>query len=71
MYCPICHSNNRAKFPTELMMHFRGFEQIDNPGVLAFPTVSVCLDCGFSGFTTSETDLRVLRDGIAVSARAA
>jgi len=70
MHCPLCHSNNRAKFPTELMIHFSGLKHIDNPAVLAFPTVSVCLDCGFSGFTTTETELRVLRNGIAAAAAA-
>jgi hypothetical protein len=64
MYCPLCHSNNRAKFTTELMIHFSGFKQIDNPGVLTFPMVSICFDCGFSGFATSETQLQVLRNGI-------
>ena len=71
MYCPMCHSNNRAKFPAELMIHFSGIEQIDNPGVLVFPTVSVCFDCGFSGFTIRETELRALGKGIAVSALSA
>jgi len=52
------------------MIHFSGLKHIDNPAVLAFPTVSVCLDCGFSGFTTTETELRVLRNGIAAAAAA-
>jgi hypothetical protein len=69
MYCPICHSNNRAKFPTELMIHFSGIKQIGKPGVLAFPTVSICFDCGFSGFTTTKAELLTLKgDDAAVAA---
>lgn len=70
MYCPLCHSNNRAKFSTEMMIHFSGLQQIDNPDVLVFPKVSICMDCGFSGFTTPETELRTLAKGIAASAAA-
>ena len=70
MYCALCHSNNQAEFTAEMMIHFSGLKHIDKPSVLAFPKVSICLDCGFSGFTTQETELRVLGKGIAVSASA-
>jgi hypothetical protein len=68
MFCAVCNSSNQAEFISEMMIHFRGLRNIDKPGILMFPKVLVCLDCGFSGFTTSETDLRVLGKGIAVSA---
>ena len=48
-----------------MMIHFSGIRQIDTPSVLAFPKVSVSLDCGFSGFNTPETQLRVLGKAIA------
>jgi hypothetical protein len=54
-----------------MMIHFSGLKQIDKTGVMTFPTVSICFDCGFSGFTTAETELRSLAKGIAVSGRAA
>ena len=60
MCCAICKSSNQAEFITEMMIHFRGLRNIDKPGVLAFPKVLVCLDCGFSGFNTSGTDLALL-----------
>jgi hypothetical protein len=60
MGCTSCRSSNQAEFTTEMMMHFKGLENIDKPGVLAFATVLVCLDCGFSRFTTRETDLALL-----------
>jgi hypothetical protein len=53
-----------------MMIHFSGLQQIDNPDVLVFPKVSICMDCGFSGFTTPETELRTLAKGIAASAAA-
>ena len=59
MYCTFCHSNNQAEFPAEMMIHFSDIRNINYPGVLAFPKVSVCFDCGFSGFTTPETELRI------------
>jgi hypothetical protein len=34
---------------------------VDNPGVLTFAKILVCMDCGFSRFTTTEAQLRVLR----------
>jgi hypothetical protein len=44
---------------------FSGLKNVDNSGVLAFPKISICFDCGFSGFTTPETELRILGNGIA------
>jgi hypothetical protein len=49
------------------MIHFKGPELIGNPGVLAFPKILVCMDCGASRFTTSDAELRELRNGIAGS----
>jgi len=66
MYCAFCHSNNQAEFPSEMMLHFSGLKNVDNSAVLAFPNISICFDCGFSGFTTPETELRILGNGIAV-----
>ena len=58
MNCAICESSNYAEFTTEMMIHFSGLRHIENRGVLAFPKVSVCMDCGFARFMTSETELR-------------
>jgi len=70
MSCLLCASSNESEFPTEMMIHFCGFRNIDKPGVWVFPKVLVCLNCGFSRFTTPETELRVLRDGIVAPAAA-
>jgi hypothetical protein len=56
MYCASCQSGNEAEFTAEMMIHFSGVRHIAKPGVLVFPKVLVCLDCGFSRFTTPETE---------------
>jgi hypothetical protein len=45
-----------------MIIHLSGMQNIDNPGVLAVPRVSVCLDCGFSTFTVPEIGLLVLQE---------
>jgi hypothetical protein len=62
IYCTQCHSNNLAEFNTEMIIHLSGMENIDNPGVLACPRVSVCLACGFSTFTVPEAGMLVLQE---------
>jgi hypothetical protein len=59
---------NEAEFTAEMMLHFSGVVRIDNPGVLAFPRVSVCMDCGASRFSTSDAELQELREGMAPAA---
>jgi hypothetical protein len=63
MSCLSCESSNQAEFTAEMNLHFRGLRHIDNPGVLLFPKVSVCLDCGFSKFTISQSELQKLKAG--------
>jgi hypothetical protein len=62
MVCVSCGSGNQAEFPAEMIIHFSGFKNIDNPGVMVYPEVLICLDCGFSRFTTSKPELRLLSD---------
>jgi hypothetical protein len=64
MHCALCESSNQAEFNTEMMIHLSGLRNIDRPGALMFPKVLVCLDCGFSRFTTPVTDLALLAGGI-------
>jgi hypothetical protein len=51
-----------------MMIHFIGRGHIDNPGLLVHAKVSVCVDCGFSRFTPTETELRILANRVAVPA---
>ncbi len=71
MSCPSCASLNEAEFTAEINIHFSGLASVNDPGVLAFPKVLVCLDCGASRFTTTEAQLRELGKRIASSASAA
>jgi hypothetical protein len=54
MMCALCQSCKRADFPAEILLHLSGLANLGDPGVLVFPKVSVCLDCGFSWFVTPE-----------------
>jgi hypothetical protein len=63
MPCTLCTSGNQAEFVAEINIHLSGLKNIGNPGVLAFPRLLVCLDCGFSQFTTPVTELALLARG--------
>ncbi len=60
MSCAVCASVNEAEFTAEMMIHFSGLKHLANPGVLVFPKVSVCLDCGVSRFTIAERERALL-----------
>jgi hypothetical protein len=60
MYCPSCASSRQAEFAAEVNLHFRGSHHLHQPGVLAFPKVLVCLECGLSRFTTTKSQLENL-----------
>jgi hypothetical protein len=62
MGCNLCSSSNEAVFTSEIMIHFSGLKHLENPGVLTFPELLVCLDCGSTRFRIAETDLNLLRE---------
>jgi hypothetical protein len=68
MSCKSCSSTNEAEFTAEIMIHFSDRRHLENPGVLAFPRISVCLDCGFSCLTIPEAELQALREANAAPA---
>ena len=71
MSCASCSSLNESEFTGELMLHFpTPTGLVTNPGVLTFPKVIVCLDCGASRFNTPTKELRLLREGDARSGAA-
>jgi hypothetical protein len=68
MCCEVCQSGSQGEFTAEMMIHFSGLQNIDNPGVPAFPKIAVCLDCGFSRFSITDPELSLLaRSGIRTS----
>jgi hypothetical protein len=67
MSCLLCLSDNQAEFAAEMIIHFSGRKNIDNPGVRVFPKLLACLDCGFSRVIVPETELAILANGASVS----
>ena len=65
MSCRLCSSTNQAEFTAEMMIHFSGRKHLENPGVLTFSEMLVCLDCGLTRFRIAETELSLLREGSA------
>jgi hypothetical protein len=64
MTCLSCQSGQQAELSAEMLIHFPGLKNIDNPGVFLFPKLLVCMNCGFSRFTVSETDLASVAKGV-------
>jgi hypothetical protein len=60
MNCPSCASDAQAEFNAEINFHLSGPRNTDCPGLLVFPKLVVCLECGFSRFTTPEAELALL-----------
>ena len=68
--CSSCQSENQKTLTSEMAIHFRGIEGLNEPSVLAFPGLSVCLDCGIAQFNAPEKELEVLRTGAPVEGAA-
>jgi len=66
MVCNLCSSLNQAEFKSEIMIHVSGLGHLADSGVLTFPKISICMDCGASRFSTSVEELRRLRGGLTV-----
>jgi hypothetical protein len=65
MICKSCTSDNSLRFSAEINVHFGGMEGLKQPGVFIFPKLLVCLDCGFTEFSTPERELAALAKGSA------
>lgn len=60
MSCLICGLGNQVEFSVETIIHLGGLKNLDKSGVMLFPKVLVCLDCGFSQFTVPKAELALL-----------
>ena len=59
----MCGSVNQKEFPSEINIHPpRGWKRLDSPSVWAFPSLLVCIDCGFTEFKLGVGELRSLRE---------
>jgi hypothetical protein len=58
--CKACKSDKQATFPSEVVIHFPGLEDLSKGHLFVFPQVLVCLNCGFTEFSIPETELRRL-----------
>jgi hypothetical protein len=65
MACGSCRSANQKTFGAEINIRLSGRTYLDNPGILVFPELAVCLDCGFTHFILRERELNVLKEGLA------
>lgn len=63
MRCITCESEDQRQFQAEINIHFAGLEALNKAGVLLFPTVLICLNCGSAQFTIPEKELRQLSEG--------
>ena len=61
MTCPSCTSSKQKEFPAEVDIHLPDLKDLDQFGVLVFPRLLVCLDCGYSSFMTPAPELDRLR----------
>jgi hypothetical protein len=64
MICPNCPCHALEELSTEMMLHYVGVQKLNNSGILISPKILVCLDCGFSYFTTPENELALLREAL-------
>jgi hypothetical protein len=65
MSCYVCNSEVQKEFPSEIAIHFPGKANLNVPHVFVFPSLLVCLGCGFTGFSIPPDDLHRLSEGSA------
>ena len=65
MSCRLCQSDKQSAFESEICIHFSGINNLAKPPVLAFPTLVICLNCGFTELGIAETELRKLTENAA------
>ena len=62
MMCKGCGSQQLSKMGSELCVHPGGPRELRQPPELMFPTLTVCLGCGFVEFRMDESELRLLNE---------
>jgi hypothetical protein len=64
MSCLLCASDYQREFSAEMIIHFSGLKNLDEPGVWISPRLLICLNCGFSHFTIQEPSWRPLQTAL-------
>jgi hypothetical protein len=62
MPCKKCGSEHQAEYGSEINVHSSAGNDLDKEALLVFPKLLVCLKCGFTEFTLSESELPLLTD---------
>lgn len=60
MICPRCEFPQLQPFPAEINIHFPGWKGLNKPTVWVFPQLLVCLNCGLTQFSLSQSELQRL-----------
>jgi hypothetical protein len=60
MPCKKCGSEHQAEYGAEINVHSPAYNDLDKQALLLFPKLLVCLKCGFTEFTLSESELPLL-----------
>jgi hypothetical protein len=70
MPCEGCGSANGKEFGTEMNIHIPGRVSLGEPGILIFPRLCICLDCGLARCALREDELRTIGERLAVHPQA-
>jgi hypothetical protein len=65
MSCRSCGSESQAEFASEISVHVLGLENVNEPTLMVFPKLLVCMNCGFTELTLAENELAFLGKGSA------
>lgn len=60
MTCKSCGSSGPTRFNGELAIHFPELKGLNLPVVWVFPSLLVCLTCGFAELKVPEEELMAL-----------
>jgi hypothetical protein len=63
MSCRSCGSETQTEFASEISVHVLGLENVNEPTVMVFPRLLVCMNCGFTELTLAERELGLLGKG--------
>ena len=61
MACKSCDSTNQRELPAEINVHApHGRKSVDKRSVFAFPSLLICMKCGFTQFVLTDAELTAI-----------